>query len=212
MTWRAAKSLIVFHNQTRPLAPGADPRSFGLKGDDRHESTSDHSPHDFAGWGDDIVTAGDIPKFGNLNPRQVLNNIRLSRDPRVKYAISERQMFSSYPARGYPAWTWRPYPLADDDPHEDHGHLSVVGDRRADDERPWQISTGWSGDDDMKYNEHQKLDAIYNLYPTVKLDTGKADDGSGPLRDFEVPFTKAFQRLQADVAELVQIVKGASNG
>lgn len=137
MGWRAAKSLTQLHKQLKPLAPGADPKSFGLKGNAAHTSTSDHTPHDFPGWGNDIVTAADFPKAGDLHPRQVLDSIRQSRDTRVKYGISEGEMFSSYPAHGFGAWTWRPYEGADG--HFEHGHLSVVGDVRADDERAWAV-------------------------------------------------------------------------
>ncbi len=119
------------------MAPKAAATSWGLKGDDKHESTSDHTPHDFAGWGSDIVTAADFPKAGDLDPRAVLDAIRLSRDDRAKYGISNGEMFSSYPAHGFAAWTWRPYSGADG--HFTHGHLSVVGDKRADNERPWAI-------------------------------------------------------------------------
>jgi hypothetical protein len=62
----------------------------------------------------------------------VLDDIRRSRDPRVKYGISNGQMFSSYAVSGYAAWTWRPYNPKNGDKHFTHGHLSVVGDARAD--------------------------------------------------------------------------------
>lgn len=140
MGWRPARSIPVLFDQLRPLAPDAPAVSWGTKGDDRHDSTSDHAPKDFPGWGNDIVTAGDFPKWGLLRPWDVLNSIRLSRDDRVKYGIADRQMFSSYAAHGYPAWTWRPYSLAYRDPHTDHGHLSLVGDRRADSTRLWVTS------------------------------------------------------------------------
>lgn len=182
MTWRAAKSLIVFQNQVRPFAAGADPRSFGLKGDDQHDSTSDHAPHDFPGWGQDIVTAADIPRFGNLHPRQVLDNIRKSKDPRVKYGISEGQMFSSYAAHGIAPWTWRDY--SGKDGHFDHGHLSVVGDKRADDERPWQIGAA------------EEADELSEAADTIKYE----------LRPWLADAAHAVGRIEAQMAALTKTV------
>jgi hypothetical protein len=138
-SWRVARSLSVFHAQCRPLAPGAPASSFGTIGDVLHDSTSDHA----AKWLWDpsikLVTAADIPEWGSLHPRIVLDNIRRSRDPRVKYGISRGEMFSSYSAHGYDPFVWRPY--SGSDGHFGHGHLSVVGDPRADDVRPWSISS-----------------------------------------------------------------------
>lgn len=161
MAWRVAKSLLKFHAQLKTEVPAAAPpatpaNAWGTIGDEDHSNTSDHSPHDFPGWGNEIVTAADIPHAPalGLNARAVLDHIRLSHDNRVKYGISQGQMFSSYAAGNYPPWTWRPYTGSDG--HFDHGHLSVVGDPRADGEQPW--ATGYtpaggfvalSGDDEQ---------------------------------------------------------------
>jgi len=143
MTWRAARSLLTLHEQLKRGAPRAAPPgtpadAWGLIGDTLHTSTSDHTPHDFPGWGNDIVTAADFPNAPalGLNAHFVLDDIRRDHDSRVKYGISNGQMFSSYAVSGYPAWTWRPYTGSDG--HFTHGHLSVVGDARADDTRPWR--------------------------------------------------------------------------
>jgi hypothetical protein len=148
MAWRPARSLLTLHAQLRPLAPNADPRSWGLKGDEYHDSTSDHAPKDFPGWANDVVTAADFPDEGQLVAFEVLDSIRLSRDVRVKYGISEGRMFSSYPTHGYQPFVWRPYVGADG--HFTHGHLSVVGDARADDARPWATAKGITQEDEMK--------------------------------------------------------------
>lgn len=140
MAWRVARAIPVLFDQLRPLAPDAPAASWGTIADSSHSSTSDHAPKDFPGWGNDIVTAADFPKWGLLRPWDVLNSIRLSHDDRVKYGIADRQIFSSYPIDGYPAWTWRPYANAKNDPHDDHGHLSLVGDARADSRRLWVTS------------------------------------------------------------------------
>ncbi len=151
MAWRAARSVLTLHKQLQRGAPRAAPpatpaSSWGTIGDVLHDTTSDHAPKDFAGWGDNIVTAGDFPNVPGLglDAHRVLDDIRRSRDPRAKYGISNDQIFSNHDVRQdgvlYPAWTWRPYLPHDDDRdrHYDHGHLSVVGDARADGMQPWQ--------------------------------------------------------------------------
>jgi hypothetical protein len=158
--WRAAYSLLAFHSQLRAGAPraaqatGAD--EWGLIGDAAHDPTSDHTPHNFPGWGGQIVTAADFPNRPDLglDAHQVLDDVRRSRDDRVKYGISNGQMFSSYAVPGFAAWTWRPYNPKSGDRHFTHGHLSVVGDARADNRRPWQtigapVAAAGEDEDDM---------------------------------------------------------------
>jgi hypothetical protein len=163
MAWRAARSLVKLQDQLQHAAPKTAPAlgyvqadEWGLIGDAAHDPTSDHTPHDFPGWGNDIVTAADFPNRPDLglDAHQVLDDIRRSRDARVKYGISNGQMFSSYAVSGYAAWTWRPYNPSNGDRHFTHGHLSVVGDSRSDGVQPWQtIGAGTSGagedEDDM---------------------------------------------------------------
>lgn len=158
MTWRVAGSILVLHAQlkagTSAAPPATSAAEWGTIDDAAHASTSDHHPHSFRGWGNDIVTAGDFPDRPDLglDARRVLDDIRRSRDPRVKYGISHRQMFSSYATSRYPAWTWRPYTGSDG--HWTHGHLSVVGDARADGDQPWQTI----GAEDMTPDQAQMLE------------------------------------------------------
>lgn len=150
MAWRAARSLLTLHRQLKAgsrAAPPATPAdAWGLVGDAAHDPTSDHAPHNFPGWGSEIVTAADFPNRPDLglDAHKVLDDIRRSRDPRVKYAISNGQIFSNHDVWQdgvfYPAWTWRPYKGSNK--HYDHGHLSVVGDARADGEQPWATIGG----------------------------------------------------------------------
>lgn len=145
MAWRPARSLTVLHAQlkagSRAAPPATDVYAWGLVGDAAHDPTSDHAPHDFPGWGQQIVTAADFPNAPalGLDARRVLDDIRKSKDPRVKYGISNGQMFSSYGVTKngvyIPPWTWRDY--GGSDKHFTHGHLSVVGDSRADGTQPW---------------------------------------------------------------------------
>ncbi|WP_433055705.1 hypothetical protein [Dactylosporangium sp. CS-033363] len=155
MAWRAAKSILALFEQLqlaapRAVPPGTDPKSWGTVGNDLHDEKSDHTPHDFPGWGDNIVTAGDFPNVPGLglDARKVLDDIRRARDPRAKYGISNDEIFSNHDAdqdgKHYPAWTWRPYLPHDPDrdQHREHGHLSVVGDPRADGTQAWPTLGG----------------------------------------------------------------------
>jgi hypothetical protein len=166
MTWRPALSLSVLRNQLQAGAPRAVPPAtradeWGLIGDAAHDPTSDHSPHNFLGWGQQIVTAADFPNRPDLglDAHRVLDDIRRSRDPRAKYGISNGQIFSNHAVsehgHNYAAWEWRPY--SGSDGHYTHGHLSVVGDARADGAHPWQTignravagTTSTKDEDDM---------------------------------------------------------------
>lgn len=136
--WRVVESLRTLHTQLRPLAPGVPASAFGTIADDAHLSSSDHYPHYYSALGTvAVVCAKDFPDAELLDPWVVLEAIRVSRDPRVKYGISRGQMFSSYATSSYPAWVWRPYGGADG--HFTHGHLSVVGDAGADGTQPFKI-------------------------------------------------------------------------
>jgi hypothetical protein len=145
VAWRPARSLTTFHDQLKAAHPRAVPpatvaESWGTVGDLAHQTgSSDHNPRDFPGWGEDIVTAADWPHAPALGPDagRTAEALRVSRDSRIKYVIFNRRTFSSYPSGSYPAWTWRPY--SGSNPHTTHGHLSVVGDSRADSTAPWQI-------------------------------------------------------------------------
>lgn len=65
-----------------------------------------------------------------------------------------------------------------------------------------EIIEGIGGRVDMDFNQAQKLDGIFNLFPTVKLDTDATPDGKGTLKDFPVPLTAAVKALAADVGAL----------
>ena len=81
---------------------------------------SDHEPHV-----DGYATAVDLTddKGGGCDADAWAEHLRASRDPRVKYVICNRRMFSSYSTSTCPAWTWRPY--TGPNPHEHHTHLSI---------------------------------------------------------------------------------------
>lgn len=139
-SWRVARSLLTLRDQVNAThglrAKGAD----GTIGDAAHAaSVSDHNPDRYG-----IVRALDVtndPDDHDGDPTDdfdagaLAEQLRASRDPRIKYVIWNRRIFSSSIA----PWTWRAY--TGTDPHTNHVHISVVADDRADNPKPWQLSS-----------------------------------------------------------------------
>lgn len=122
----------------------------------RQNPSSDHEPHVQVGQ-KHYATAFDLTddKDAGCDADKLVEQLRRRRDPRVKYVIAERRMFSSYDARGVPAWTWRPY--TGDNPHSSHVHVSIVPEA-IHDTGPW-----WGQeDDDMKPDERDWLSRIHH--------------------------------------------------
>src|SRR5262245_40047305 len=136
MSWRLAKSLEVLRDQINQIAPARSKSSDGSIGDASHASRdSDHSP-----WVRDgstgVVTAIDItndPVHG-VDSEALAEKLRASRDPRIKYIISNRKICSSTQS----PWAWRKYTGAN--PHNHHVHISVKSSKPLyDDTDPWQL-------------------------------------------------------------------------
>lgn len=133
MTWRLAKSLAVLREQINSAYPQRSKASDGSIGDEAHSSrVSDHNPN-HAG----VVCAVDItndPKHG-IDSHKLAEALRASRDPRIKYIISRRQICSALVA----PWVWRPY--SGSNPHDKHVHVSVRDAAHLyDDASPWKIA------------------------------------------------------------------------
>jgi hypothetical protein len=83
-----------------------------------------------------VVTAIDIthdPAHG-VDTYEMAETLRLNRDKRIKYVISNRRIFSSEVS----AWVWRPYHGAN--PHDHHVHVSVKPDKALyDNTSPWDL-------------------------------------------------------------------------
>lgn len=60
------------------------------------------------------------------------------------------------------------------------------------------------GNQDMDFNQATKLDGVFNLYPTVKLDTNLGV-GTPALAPFPVPITGRFNALEAKVDLLLKM-------
>lgn len=132
MTWRVAKSLLHLKRQVDQAFPDRSKDSDGSIGDANHSArASDHNPDT-----DGVVKAIDIthdPDNG-CDSYRLAEELRASRDRRIKYIISNRKICSSTQS----PWMWRPY--RGSNPHDQHVHISVMPDRRSfDNEDDWNL-------------------------------------------------------------------------
>lgn len=136
MAWRLANSLSTLRKQINAQFPARSRVSDGSIGDAQHASrSSDHNP-----WVRDgvtgVVTAIDItndPVHG-LSSQALAEALVESRDPRIKYIISNRRIISSIDK----PWVWRAY--NGKNPHNHHVHISVHSAKVFyDDTQPWII-------------------------------------------------------------------------
>lgn len=141
MTWRLAKSLETLRAQINTMFPSRAKASDGTIGDAAHASRdSDHNP-----WVKDgamgVVTALDITcdAGDGADTEALAETLRLQRDPRIKYVIYDKRIFSACPAHGKPAWTWRRY--TGRNPHTKHFHVSVQPVKSLYDSTvPWKLT------------------------------------------------------------------------
>jgi endonuclease G len=142
LDWRAAECLLTLKRQVNLLAPRRSKLSDGVVGDAAHASrSSDHNPWVVDARGRHVVTAMDIThdSANSCDADRLAESLRAGRDPRVKYVIWKRRMFSSYVQNGIAPWTWRPY--TGTNPHTKHVHLSVLPEQKAyDSNAPWTIA------------------------------------------------------------------------
>lgn len=135
MTWRVARSLIKLRDQINKQYPRRKKGADGTIGDAAHASRkSDHNP-----WVKDgktgIVTAMDITHDPSTGPDTwaLSEFMRQQRDPRIKYLISNRRIFSS------PDYIWRSY--TGSNPHSGHVHISVHSSKtHYDSEKAWTVT------------------------------------------------------------------------
>lgn len=136
MTWRVAESLLKLRAQINTKFPNRAKGWDGTIGDEAHASrSSDHNPWVTEGK-TGIVTAMDVtndPKNG-ISSEALAEQLRASRDPRIKYIISNKKICSSEVS----PWVWRKYTGAN--PHDHHVHISVKSDKaHYDNTAPWEI-------------------------------------------------------------------------
>ncbi len=156
--WRVAKSLDKLLMQINAKWPTRRKSSDGSIGDANHASrSSDHNP-----WVDDgVVTARDFthdPDHG-FDSYVFAEHLRQTKDPRIKYVISNRRIFSSE----VNPWVWRAY--NGQNPHDMHVHVSVMPDKKLyDSVKEWDIGDGVVPADQPSTTEDRPL--------TKKGDTG----------------------------------------
>lgn len=146
MTWRVAYSLETLRNQVNAKFPNRSKASDGTIGDESHQTRdSDHNPwvraRDSEGREIGIVTALDItndPKNG-VNSEALAQALKASRDPRLKYVISNRKIWNPSISD-----EWRPYNGTN--PHDHHCHISVKSDAAHYDSRDqWLAVVNFNG-------------------------------------------------------------------
>jgi hypothetical protein len=135
--WLLAASLQRLRENVDALAPLRSKRSDGSIGDAAHASRdSDHNPWVEAG-GMGVVTAIDITNdpVNACDAARLAESIREARDPRVKYVIWNRRIFSAT----VQPWQWRPY--GGSNPHDHHMHISVQAEPGGfDDAADWRVA------------------------------------------------------------------------
>ena len=140
MSWRIARSLVTLLGQVNVEFPNRRRDSDGGIGDERHqaERTSDHNPY-IVVVGMGVVRAYDFthaPETG-FDSYAFAETLRLNRDSRVRYVISNRRISSGHD--GPSPWLWRPYHGTND--HAHHAHVSVT-ENRAEFDSPVQWNLG----------------------------------------------------------------------
>lgn len=134
-TWRECKALVTLLKEVNQKWPTRSKVSDGTIGDMAHQHRiSDHDPNS-----NGVVCAMDItndPAHGLIS-RKLAEELINSRDARIKYVISNRQICSG--VSGPSPWVWRTYTGAN--PHEHHMHISVrTPANYYDDDRAWDLS------------------------------------------------------------------------
>lgn len=134
-SWRMAKSLDKLLAQINTKYPKRSKASDGGIGNAEHSArTSDHNPDT-----DGVVKARDFTHdpAGGLNSELVAQALLDSRDPRIKYVISNRKIAAG--SDGPSPWKWRKYTGAN--AHDHHFHISVKkGKSFFDDTADWNLN------------------------------------------------------------------------
>jgi hypothetical protein len=117
---RLARGLATLRDQINAKYPNRSKLSDGWIGDAAHAARpSDHNPN-----GAGVVTALDITHDPDNGPDtwKLAEWLRINKDPRIKYVISNGRIFSSVVS----PWQWRPYTGANK--HAHHVHVSLASD------------------------------------------------------------------------------------
>lgn len=207
MDWRLARSLEKLRDEINAQFPDRSKASDGSIGNAAHAArSSDHNPWVHDHKGQPIVTAIDVtndPEHG-LDSEKLAEALLASRDPRIKYVISNRKIASG--ADGPQPWVWRKYGGAN--AHNHHVHVSVEdSEQRYDSTSPWDLTIGATKDGKTPPSARMPVIRIGDSGAGVDILQGRlnahgfsleADGVFGPATDKAV---KAFQKasgLDAD--------------
>lgn len=130
-TWKLAPCLVALEAEADRIAPTRRRGSDGSIGDRAHAARrSDHNPDEEGAtdWVDALDITHDPERGMDIHARLrvVAQNVRNGIEHRVSYLISNKQIFSEKNG----VWAWRPY--GGDNPHTQHGHISVNDAHRGD--------------------------------------------------------------------------------
>lgn len=122
-----APSCVRALHEATTIAPNRRTSSDGICASSTHHQQnpgSDHEPNIVVG-GKHYATAVDVSQDkDHFDAEAMVEKLRIAKDERIKYVISERHMYSSYASHGFPPYTWRPY--SGPDPHTNHVHISIL--------------------------------------------------------------------------------------
>lgn len=140
MEWRVAQSLLELRDEVNAKWPDRSKDSDGTIGDAAHASrSSDHNPWIIDHPGPNVVSGMDIthdPSSG-CDSYALAQWLLDTRDPRIKYVISNRRIASG--VSGPSPWVWRPYHGSN--PHNHHVHISVRDSKMLyDSTKAWGVS------------------------------------------------------------------------
>lgn len=129
----AGQTLARQINSVWPDGNSALDGTVASKAHDAANPTSDHRPVPHTGTG--VVRALDCYVVGDQGAI-LTEQLRESRDPRIRYVIWNRRIFSSYANASRKAWEWGTYTGSNG--HVSHVHTSLLpaGDR---DPSPWHL-------------------------------------------------------------------------
>lgn len=133
--WQLSEALIMLGTQISGIWPAGQPTdgTVASKAHDAASPGSDHRPDPLEGLG--TVRALDVGEVGDQGA-ELFEALRVSRDPRIKYAIHDGEMFSSYPKGSYGPFEVRPYYGGG---HGTHVHTSTL-DAADNDPRAWDLA------------------------------------------------------------------------
>jgi hypothetical protein len=165
-SWRCAASIVRFGQQIEALRPGTWPTdgTVASKAHDQANPKSDHRP-DSRG----VVRAIDVGEPSDGWADMIGEQLRVSQDPRLKYWIHDRRIFSSYQTSVRDPWEWGPYDGASG--HLGHFHMSVVDDERAELGYAWDIRN----EDDMAQFTDEEAKVLRDVVAAVN---DRGSDGS----------------------------------